>query len=174
MNIGKIEYLYQLNKMVYNHHRIRIFFESLQVERIMKNLEVLIEDIIPEDKFEDIHIGTFFTDFGGDRVLMPYWTLNENLTLIVYPKRGKIKEYKLNKKSKFLTDAHQNPDPIVIKAILEAVCLHPTITEEYIWLPGCNIGKSNKIGGALLYKTNPFEPITKYPGFEEFINPPKD
>ncbi len=174
MNIGKIQYLYQLNIMSYYSPKIRIFFESISVEKIMKNLEVLIEDIVPEDDWEDVHIGTFFTSFG-DRCIMPYEDCREDLTLIVYPKKGEIKEYRLNKKSDFLSNNHQNPDPIVIRSILEAVCLHPTITKEKIWLPGWNgFGAPNKIGGTFLYKTNPFEPITKYLGFQELMNPPKD
>lgn len=174
MNIGSIKYIPELNQINIYNNKSRIFLDNLSVDIIRKNLERLIEEVVPEGEWEDVHLGTFLSTFGGIRCIMPYWDWDEDLTLINFPTKGKIKEYRLNKKYDFLSNIHQNPDPIIIRGILDAVPLHPTKREMRVWLPGWGIGAPNQITGTVLFKMNPFEPITKYPGFEELMNPPKD
>lgn len=173
MNIRSVKYAFELNQVDCYGNKARNFLADLPVGVIIKNLERLIEEIVPENEWEDIHLKAFLISLGGGNCLMPYVEFREDLSLVVFPGAGKI-DYRLPKNYDFLSNIHQNPDPIVIRSILDALPLHPTKRNESVWFPGWHVSAPNYINGAFLYKTNPFEPITKYPGFEEMMNPLKE
>jgi len=89
------------------------------------------------------------------------------LSLIVYPSKGEIGRYDLNPREQFFSNAHMDPDPLVVKGIKMGFHVHSKITEAFIHIGSG--GVPNTVKGLILFKKNPFEKLDHYTGFNEFI-----
>lgn len=84
----------------------------------------------------------------------------------MFPRYGSV-EYVLRRRGEFLTNIHQDPDPLLISDA-KGICLSEKNQEENLWVRGNGL-VHNYIDGACLFKSNPFENPSRYEGIEELI-----
>lgn len=166
-NICSIKYLPTLNKVNTWNSRGRIFLDIDRLELFRKCLDTFFEEIIPSKKGEGIQLGYFYSSaYHLDKFIETPFT---GFTLLIFPSKGEIKKYVLNKEEEFLTNIHNNPDPIIISDIKTKLYLHPKKDENFLYVANRK-SIPNRIFGAILFKHNPIEKPKLYPGFEEFLD----
>jgi len=142
------------------------FFTLFAKDAVQRALEAVVEDVVPT-KGSDVHLEAFLST--GEALKFIGFELRGVLTMLVYPSKGEIEKYRFTK-DPFFTNAHQNPDPIVVQDIHpdKGILLNTKRPPGYVlltrdlWIP-------NEISSALLFKKNPFENLEDYDGIEEFL-----
>ena len=128
-------------------------------------LKKVVLDVIPEEGWGDVSLEAFLSI--QDPMGFFLRTVPSVQSMLFFPQSGRIKEYKLNPKQEFFSNAHQDIDPIVVANFREPVFLKQSDPVSHIWAHG---GKyvHNVINGVILFKQNPFQNPNSYPGFKEF------
>jgi hypothetical protein len=172
-NIGSITYRPELNQVYLRSRRIIRFFEQFDPTKIQEFIKLVLSGITPAKELDDIHLEAFLG--FQERMNLFIEDPSKTLGILVYPRAGEIKEFQLNPETEFLSNIHQNSDPLTIINLKYGLHVHPTRTNDYIWIPNNSHSIPNRITGGLVFKTNPFKNPNKYPGFSEFtkLNPYK-
>lgn len=138
--------------------------EGLSPIILRRTIENIVEEI---ESREEVILGAsiahgtrvnFFSEHVG------------HLNLLVYPEYGEV-NYKLNSKTTFFSNAHMNPNPIIVKDMLKMVPFNSK-RDGKIWFPGGHDGNElqNGIDSLILFKQNPVSNPSLHEGFKEFLD----
>ena len=97
-NICSIKYFPDFNKVNTWSKEGVAFINENRPELFRKCLDIFLEKIIPSNKEEDIHLGYFYANSGFLKFIDEKEPLIVGLTLLIFPSKGKIKKYVLNRK----------------------------------------------------------------------------
>lgn len=166
-NLGSVIYRPDLNQVYLGSKKTIRFFEVFDPTTIQKFIQLILSGITPVKELEDIHLEAFLA--SQDRLRRFKEDFSRILGLVVYPKEGEIKQFRLNQETEFFSDIHQNPDPLTIRGLKYGLHIHPKKTDDYVWVDYNNQSVPNRITGGLLFKRNPIKNPRKYAGFSKFI-----
>lgn len=167
-SVVKIKYNPDFNSVLIRSRRVRLFLENISQEVTDHFLRVVLDNVISEDDC-GVHLncclgsGPAVSNFSISEDGRSIGDMNA-LSMLVFPRFGKIKKYILNPKSAFFSNIHQDSDPVLVTEIEEGIPLHSKITGDFLYFGRDNY-VPNMIKSGLLFK----EDIKKYVGFEEYL-----
>lgn len=165
-NLGSIKYRPDLNQIYLGSKKVIRFFERFDPEKVVQFMQLILSGITPTKELEDVHLEAFLA--SHDRLRQFREDYSRILSLVVYPREGEVKQFRLNSKTKLFSDIHRNSDPLTVKQLDYGVHIHPKKTEDYVWIDYKNQSVPNRITGGLFFKQNPFRNIDIYEGFIDF------
>ena len=151
--INRLRYASELN-VFYDDRRRREFFLEHGV-RAGEALKLLLRGIHCDDG--SANLSWFLLDNGGVEKIGLIEILEfppREVIVCAFPDSGQI-SYLLNSEEAFFSNAHQNPDPLVVQDIERGIHLHPTRTEDYLLeyrRPCPSI--PNRVNGLVLFRRN--------------------
>lgn len=89
-----------------------------------------------------------------------------SISFVVYPASGEIVRYYLNPTRFFMSNAHQNTDPLITRGLKETIYLNPEEKKGRVRLPTRKrIYAPNFVSGGVFFK----KPVETYPGFDAYL-----
>jgi hypothetical protein len=165
--LGRFEYRPDLNRTYVDFDKGVGFLDNYGEGAIKRTLDYILEETVPGIEGEFANLEGFLATFQWVRMFSG--EVPGHFNFIAYPQsETTVKRYILNPISEFATNAHQNPDPLVIHIPNSELYLHPKKTVKSIWFPRDN-GIVNTITGGFLFKENPLDNLELYPGFKELL-----
>ncbi len=172
-NVGSIKYRVDLNNIECDRRSrkaLEEFFAEHGTAAIMKGLNLLIKRLIPKTE-GDVHLEGFFAE-GNAFCRMK--DIPTHLSMVIYPSKGQVKRYVLSD-AVFFSNAHTNPDPLIITNIDESLYLHPECRDDFFRLRP--VGRvftdfyiPSLVHNGVFFKRNPFLCPKDYEGFQRFMD----